>query len=158
MITFALMAGHDPEAKSIFDSMNRVRKAFPSTLDRRLMSWAVPSSGNRTVEPQDPATDGDMDMAYALLLAHDQWGDEEHNHYLSDAKSIIGGMEDTCIIQGPGRYFPRVIAGGADHISSAPPESKPAMARPSDFMIDHLRAFHRVTGHEIWADLEESSL
>jgi serine/threonine protein kinase/endo-1,4-beta-D-glucanase Y len=158
MVIFAVMAGYDPDAKAIFDSMNRVRKAFPSTLDRRLMSWVLPSSGNRSVEPQDPATDGDMDMAYALLLAHDQWGDEEHNHYLADARSIISGMEDACIIRGNGRFFPRLVVGGADHMSSAPPESKPAMTRPADFMIDHLRAYYVATGHKIWADLEESSL
>src|SRR5260370_15776113 len=33
MVIVALMAGHDPMAKAYFDSMNRVRKAFPSSSD-----------------------------------------------------------------------------------------------------------------------------
>src|SRR4029078_8999971 len=91
MMSLALMAGHDPMAKTYFDSMNKVRKAFPSREDKRLMSWVVPKTGDTSVKPQPPATDGDMDMAYALLLAYDQWGNEETNHYLADAKTVIEG-------------------------------------------------------------------
>jgi endo-1,4-beta-D-glucanase Y len=158
MMIFALMAGHDPMAKMYFDSMNRVRKAFPSREDPRLMSWVVPRTGDKTVKPQPPATDGDMDMAYALLLAHDQWGDEATNHYLADARTIIAGMEATFITTGTGKYFPRLNIGDHDHLSSGAPENKPAMTRPSDFMVDHMRAFGVASGHSVWADVEMGSL
>jgi endo-1,4-beta-D-glucanase Y len=158
MMIFALMAGRDAEAKDIFDSLNRVRKALPSSTDPRLMSWAIPSTGETTLQAQPPATDADMDMAYALLLAHDQWGDEPSNHYLAEADSIIAAMEETLVVKGPGPYFPRLNIGDPKHLDSAAPESKPALMRPSDLMIDHMRAFWERTGHPVWMDLEASSL
>jgi endo-1,4-beta-D-glucanase Y len=158
MLTFALMAGHDPDAKKIFDSLDRVRKAFPSSSDPRLMSWALPETGDTTLKSQPPATDGDQDMAYALLLAYDQWGDEPHNHYLAEASSVIAGMEDKYITSGSGAYFPRLNIGDPNHLGSVAPESKPFLTRPSDYMVDHFRAFHAATGHAVWTDLEKGSL
>jgi endo-1,4-beta-D-glucanase Y len=160
MMILVLMAGQDPMAKMYFDSMNRVRKAFPSREDPRLMSWVVPKTGDKTVKPQPPATDGDMDMAYALLLAHDQWGDEATNHYLADARTIIAGMEATFITKGMGtsQYYPRLNIGDHDHLGSGAPESKPDMTRPSDFIVDHMRAFGAASGHSIWKDVENGSL
>jgi endo-1,4-beta-D-glucanase Y len=158
MMILALMAGYDANAKTVFDSMNRVRKAFPSSSDPRLMSWVVPNNGDKNVKPQPPATDGDMDMAYALLLAFDQWGDEANNHYLADAKTLVAGMEAKFITMGQGMYFPRLNIGDPDHLGSAAPESKPAMTRPSDFMIDHMHAFARATGHQVWYDVANGSL
>jgi endo-1,4-beta-D-glucanase Y len=160
MMILALMAGYDPMAKMYFDSMNRVRKAFPSREDPRLMSWVVPKNGSKAVKPQPPATDGDMDMAYALLLAYDQWGDETNNHYLADAKTIIGAMETVFITKGPAtsKYYPRLNIGDHDHLNSGAPENKPDMTRPSDFMVDHMRAFGRASGHSIWMDVENGSL
>lgn len=158
MIIHALMAGHDPEAKKVFDSLNRVRKAFPSNKDPRLMSWVVPSTGSKAVRPHGPATDGDMDMAYALLLAHDQWGDEANNHYLAEARAIIAAMEARFVTRGNGKFFPRLNIGDVDHSGSAAPESRPAMTRPSDFMIDHMRAFKIASGSSVWSEIESVSL
>jgi endo-1,4-beta-D-glucanase Y len=158
MIVMALMAGKDPLAKAYFDSLNRVRKAFPSSVDPRLMSWVVPDNGSKAMKPQGPATDGDMDMAYALLLAHDQWGDEDRNHYLAEARSIIAGMEATFITHGQGKFYPRLNIGDPQHTSSGAPESKPHMTRPSDFTIGHMRAFRGATGNQVWSDLEAGSL
>jgi endo-1,4-beta-D-glucanase Y len=158
MMILALMAGHDPMAKMYFDSMNRVRKAFPSREDPRLMSWVVPKNGDKKVKPQPPATDGDMDMAYALLLAYDQWGEEEKNHYLADAKTMIEGLEAVVITKGMGKYYPRLNIGDHDHLGSGAPESKPDMTRPSDFIVDHMRAFGRASGHSTWMDVENGSL
>jgi endo-1,4-beta-D-glucanase Y len=158
MMILALMAGYDPMAKMYFDSMNRVRKAFPSREDKRLMSWVVPRTGDKSVKPQPPATDGDMDMAYALLLAYDQWGGEETNHYLADAKTIIEGMEAVFITKGMSKYYPRLNIGDHDHLSSGAPENKPDMTRPSDFIVDHMRAFGKASGHSVWMDVENGSL
>jgi endo-1,4-beta-D-glucanase Y len=158
MMALALMAGHDPLARTIFDSMNRVRKAFPSSYDPRLMSWVVPKNGSKAVKPQPPATDGDFDMAYALLLAHDQWGDEANSHYLADALTIIGALEEKIITKGSGMFYPRLNIGDPAHFNSGAPESLPDMTRPSDFIVDHMRAFGIATGKSIWLDVENGSL
>ncbi|HXI55069.1 MAG TPA: glycosyl hydrolase family 8 [Polyangia bacterium] len=158
MLIIALMAGHDPNAKTVFDSLNRVRKAFPSSSDPRLMSWVVPNTGDPSVQAQPPATDGDMDMGYALLIAADQWGDEANNHYLADARSVIAGMEEKFITKGSGQFFPRLNIGDPTHLGSVAPESKPYLTRPSDYMVDHMLAFASATGHSVWSDVATGSV
>jgi endo-1,4-beta-D-glucanase Y len=158
LLICALMAGHDPEAQALFDSMNRVRRAFPSCTDPRLMSWAIPQTGDPALPAQPPATDGDLDMAYALLLAHEQWGNQNDDHYLAEAKEIIAGMKARFITAGRGSFFPRLNIGDPQHAASAPPESKPGLSRPSDYMIDHMLAFAAVTGDPAWSELAQSSL
>jgi endo-1,4-beta-D-glucanase Y len=158
MMILALMAGHDPMARTMFDSMNRVRKALPSGYDPRLMSWVIPNNGSKALKPQAPATDGDFDMAYALLLAHDQWGDEANSHYLADAQVIITALEEKIITKGMGEFYPRLNIGDPAHFNSGAPESKPDMTRPSDFIVDHMRAFGAASGKSIWLDVENGSL
>jgi endo-1,4-beta-D-glucanase Y len=153
MLVFALMAGFDPNAKAIYDSLDKVRKAFPSSSDKRLMSWALPQTGDVSLQAQPPATDGDLDMAYSLLLAYDQWGDEGTNHYLEEAKTIIAGMKEKFVTAGMGQYFPRLNIGDPDHLGSVAPESKPFLTRPSDYMVDHMLAFKAATGDPVWGDV-----
>jgi endo-1,4-beta-D-glucanase Y len=177
MVIFPLMAGYDANAKTIFDSLDYVRKSLPSSTDSRLMNWALPSNGNTNVTKNSAATDGDMDMAYGLLLAYDQWGDAA---YLSEAKSIIAGMEARFVDTGSGSYFPRLNVGDPNYTSSAPKQvwngktyyegsgsctsnaspgtSAPYLTRPSDYMIDHMRVFKVADGNSIWSGLETGSL
>jgi endo-1,4-beta-D-glucanase Y len=177
MLTTVLMAGAngDSGAKAIFDSANALRKACPSSTDSRLMSWVIPSNGdcrNSTtagsdgVAKQAPATDGDMDFAYALLLAYNQWGDVA---YLDEAKTVIQAMKEKFITMAPtgqtncspgatGCYFPRLNIGDPNWTTSAPPESKPYLSRPSDYMTGHMRAFNEATGDQIWLQVETASI
>jgi|tagenome__1003787_1003787.scaffolds.fasta_scaffold20789116_1 endo-1,4-beta-D-glucanase Y len=155
MMIVALMAGHDPEARSIFDSLDRVRKAFPSSADRRLMSWAVPRTGDPALPPQPPATDGDLDIAYALLLAARQWGDSDH---LAATRMALDGIKDSLVTTGTGPTFPRLNIGDPRWASSAPPESRPFLTRPSDFMVDHLLTFAALTGEPTWSALARAAL
>ena len=37
----------------------------------------------------DSATDGDLDIAYSLLLAHKQWGSNGTVNYLKEAQDMI---------------------------------------------------------------------
>ena len=81
MVIVAAMAGHDPQAKTIFDGLWEFRAAHPSSKDPRLMDWNVPqATGN------DSAFDGDMDIAYGLLMAHAQWGSDGDVNYLAEAQ------------------------------------------------------------------------
>jgi endo-1,4-beta-D-glucanase Y len=95
MIISALLAGYDPAAKTYFDGMYYFYKDHPSTIDADLMSWII-SSDEDAAKDEDSATDGDMDIAYALLLAHDQWGSAGAINYLAEAKRIINhGIEES---------------------------------------------------------------
>lgn len=73
MLLTVYLAGADPNARSYFDGLNRFRKRYPSNHNSGLMCWKIPASENAVSD--DCATDGDLDMAMALLLARWQWGD-----------------------------------------------------------------------------------
>ncbi len=72
MLIAVYMAGHDPEARDVFDGLYRYARAHPSALTPNLMAWAQ-DEDCRHVGGDDSATDGDLDIAYALLLADRQW-------------------------------------------------------------------------------------
>ncbi len=68
--------------KEAFDKMWGYVSSRLTEAGGRLMRWTDDGTGS--------ATDGDADMAYALLLAADQWGGD----YASRATTMIAGMTD----------------------------------------------------------------
>src|SRR5262249_60196008 len=72
MIIFALLAGYDSQAKQYFDGMFNMFDKHRSKNNPNNMSWVIDSS-ELPSKNQGSATDGDMDIAYALLLADAQW-------------------------------------------------------------------------------------
>src|SRR5262249_16447233 len=88
MIIFALIAGYDIHAKQYFDGMFNMFDKHRSKNNPNNMSWVIDKSELKSKD-QDSATDGDMDIAYALLLAHHQWGSNGNIDYLSQARKII---------------------------------------------------------------------
>jgi endo-1,4-beta-D-glucanase Y len=138
MIITALMAGHDPQARALFDRLDTVFHRFPSSIDHGLMAWAI-EPGCRPVHDGDAATDGDLDIAYALLLASRQWG----GRYLAEARRLLDSIERSEM--DPGTHLP--LLGDWQ-----PGEAEFAGAtRPSDFMPGHFRAFARATGRTSWS-------
>ena len=132
MIILALMAGYDANAQTEFDGMYRFFVASPSESNTNLMSWLgdIESSS---------ATDGDMDIAYALLLADQQWGSAGTIDYKQEAI--------------------RVITNGikADEFSSSTKRSMLGdwdeddySTRSSDWMPGHHRAYAKATGDIFW--------
>src|SRR5256885_1253813 len=70
----------------------------------------------------DGATDGDLDIGYGLILADKQWGG-----YTADALGWLGKF-----------YAANVASDGHLKCEDDGPTTD---TRPSDFMLDHLRAF-----------------
>lgn len=67
------------------ETFNALYKYYNAHLDSNgLMNWKIDASGKMAGE--NAATDADVDVAYALLLAHKLIGDE---YYLAEAKKII---------------------------------------------------------------------
>lgn len=132
MIITALM-----DKQSFFDGLFNMYKAFPSTGDPRLMSWIIPESED-TSHRSDSASDGDIDIAYALLLADSKWGSKGTINYKNEAVSIINAIMDTEI----SHTSWRVLLGDWDRDSYS--------TRPSDWIPDHFRAFKNVTGDVRW--------
>jgi len=142
MLITVLMADADPQARAAFDGLNRFRKRYPSKINPAFMCWKVPA--NEKTVSDDSATDGDMDMAFALLMAHRKWGDER---YLADAKSLIRALATTLV-----RPDDTLRLGDWDT-----DDSKAEMIRTSDLMPTHFRAFAEATGDQRWLQVESRS-
>jgi endo-1,4-beta-D-glucanase Y len=147
MLIVALMAGHDPDARSLFDGLLRFALAHPSRIDGRLMAWEVPSSQSGGA---DSAFDGDADIAMALVLADAQWGSAGTN-YADAARRVLAGVLESTV--GPDSRLPMLgdwtNPNGSPHSQYTP--------RPSDFMPAHFRGWARFTGNPAWNDVVAQS-
>ena len=84
MIIEALLGGADPDAKKTFDQLLNYVWAHPSNPQTTLMAWSqLRDMKDKNIKEATSATDGDMDIAYALLLADAQWG-SSNRHRLAD--------------------------------------------------------------------------
>lgn len=135
MTIVARMAGHDPDARVLFDGMVRFREEHPADSDPALMGWdqvlgcgPAPRGGTGT------ATDGDLDVAYALLLADAQWGSDGAIDYRGEAAETIAAIMTHEL--DPDTALPTL----GDWVSNAPARFRTA-ARTSDLMPAHFRAF-----------------
>ena len=136
MIVFALMAGFDDSAKIYYDGMLNLFDLHRSAINDNLMSWVIdPENGD-----SDGATDGDMDIAYSLLLADIQWGSEGKIDYLTRANTMI-----TQGIKGSD-----VRTTGSKRTTLGDWDDNPYNTRPSDWMAGHVRAFYESTKDQFW--------
>jgi endo-1,4-beta-D-glucanase Y len=152
MIIMAYMAGYEKDAKKYFDGMYKFFKDHPSTNNGDLMAWAQgddcknESSGGSEA---DSATDGDMDIAYALLLSHKLWGSSGDIDYLAAAEKLIDAIyEDD--VAGDGNItwiqLGDWVYGGKYQDAS----------RSSDFMPGHLASFENLKKNGKWKELRNN--
>jgi endo-1,4-beta-D-glucanase Y len=140
MIIIALMAGVDATAKATYDNLLGYARAHPSHRSKSLMAWAQKTNG--TDLDKTSATDGDMDIAYSLLLASKQWGDKGAINYLQEAKTMINEIMKYEINH---KTWSVLLSDGVEE------ESKDYFAtRSSDFMPAHFKAFQQATNDNRW--------
>ncbi|GEM_PF-767655 len=143
MLITALMAGYDPNARHFFDGLYRYYRAHPSSINNRLMAWRQLTGCLVQSGDDDAATDGDLDVAYALLLADKQWGSNGEINYLQEAYILIDAVLEDEI--NPDRISVKL----GDWADLSDPAYYNA-TRSSDFMMDHFRSFATLTGDTIW--------
>ncbi|SCC46532.1 glycosyl hydrolase family 8 [Bacillus sp. N5-665] len=138
MIITVLMAGYDSNAQKIYDGLFKTAKTFKSSQNPNLMGWVVADS-KKAQGHFNSATDGDLDIAYSLLLAHKQWGSHGTVNYLKEAQDMITkGIKASNVTNNN-----RLNLGDWDSKNSLD-------TRPSDWMMSHLRAFYEFTGDKTW--------
>jgi endo-1,4-beta-D-glucanase Y len=156
MLITALMAGHDPKAQEKFDGLYKVFRTFPSTNTPDLMDWQILNkcpAGATCDEPaptcfrikgaaSGSATDGDMDVAFGLLLADSQWGSGGTINYYAEARKVMAAIKAKEM--NPTTKLPLL----ADDIASG--DMMYFTTRPSDFMLDHFRSFGKASGDVFW--------
>jgi endo-1,4-beta-D-glucanase Y len=141
MVITALMAGADPAAQTVFDGMVKYMLAHPSVHNHDLLA-AEQDSSCTSVNGTDSATDGDMDVAYGLLLADRQWGSAGSYDYRQLAVRHINAIKANEV--NPTTHL--MLLGDWSTCC----DSLYWTTRPSDYMLDHMRAFRAAAGDSAW--------
>lgn len=117
----------------LFNSMFSYFKAHPSVLTPRLMAWKQTLVNGQMVNIRkaNSATDGDLDIAYALLLAHVQWGSASTVNYRAEALKLTQAILNHEVNQ---TTVTLKVGDWATGTNSR-------YTRSSDFMTGHLLAF-----------------
>jgi endo-1,4-beta-D-glucanase Y len=144
MLIAAFMAGADPQARELFDGLWRFARAHPSRNNPRLMAWMqVTGEKNSSGGDDDSATDGDMDIAQALLLADAQWGSAGMIHYRNEARALIAAIKKDEI---NAKTWTAKLGDWAD--AGSPMFFS---TRISDFVPGHFRSWQNATEDRDWS-------
>jgi endo-1,4-beta-D-glucanase Y len=147
MMIVALMAGFDPSAKETYDRLFRYYKSHPDHRSKYLMAWAQYTNGKSSNATS--ATDGDMDIAYSMLLADKQWGSEGTINYIQAARDMIKEIMQLDINH---KTWSVMLCDGIES------ESKDYFdMRSSDFMPAHLRSFLDFTSDVRWKKVADAN-
>ncbi len=150
MIIFATMAGYDSEAQIIFDGLFSFFRNHPSGGNPNLMAWRQLGGCSSPIDPPPSATDGDLDIAFALLLAFQQWGNDGPIRYLNEAKTMASAILESEV--NPEEHT--VLLG--DWVSNKNPRFFNA-GRSSDFMPQHFNAFAHYSDSIRWQTITDKS-
>jgi endo-1,4-beta-D-glucanase Y len=140
MTIAVMMAAKDPQAKTIFDGIFKFVKTHPSVINHDLHA-AEQDSKCKSVNGGDSATDGDLEIAYGLLIADKVWGSSGAVNYLAEAKRIINGIKTGEVSSST--KFTLLGDWGNDG-------KYKTISRTSDWMPGHFRAFQKATGDSAW--------
>ncbi len=144
MQIMALMAGYEKDARTIFDGMFKFARAHPSNKSPYLMSWSILKGCETNIHKgnNSSATDGDLDIALALLMADNQWGSNGEINYRAEALKNIQAIlkheinsKNHSILLSDNNVF-----GDFDFYD----------IRSSDFMPAHLRVFNAFYPNAVW--------
>lgn len=162
MLIVANMADYDPEAKEIFDGFVRFYNAHRSSIGPHLMSWMQADNGEALIDGADDgemedgdgdsATDGDMDVAYALLLADKIWGSDGEFNYKEFAVDMINDIMEYDV-----NHDTWMTNLGDWAYDSEPGDKFYGGTRPSDFIMTHMPAFAEATGDDRWIQVYDAT-
>src|SRR6266545_3085621 len=96
------------------------------------------------------ATDGDVDIAYALLLADRQWGSDGAIDYHQEALKVIAALKAKVVNQ---QTYTLLLG---DWVSASDSRYYNG-TRSSDFMLDHLRVYAAATGDAEWTRVADAT-
>ncbi|MFT2017797.1 glycosyl hydrolase family 8 [Streptomyces sp. 796.1] len=139
MVITATMAGADADAQKIFDGILKYVLAHPSSINKDLHA-AEQDESCKSVNGTDSATDGDLDIAYGLLLADRQWGSSGTYDYKALAVKRINAIKKSEVHSGTKLTKLGDWSSGSDD----------KLSRTSDWMPGHFKAFKKATGDGTW--------
>lgn len=154
MLITASMAEYDSEAKEIFDGLYRFYRAHLSGIGPNLMAWQQGDNGEAliNINGEDSAADGDMDIAYALLMADSVWGSDGDINYKQTAVDVINDIMTYEV----NKTDWIIRLGDWTHWSKEGDKYYTA-TRPSDFIVQYMPVFAEASGDDRWMNVYEST-
>jgi endoglucanase len=131
--------------KDKFDGLYAFYKKFCNSTAKGMMAWQTTCS---SAKDQGSATDGDIDVAFALLVAGWQWG----GTYESEAKKVIEVLKTSVIKSCSNDVL--ALAGG---VSGGSAWGGCDCTDLSYYNPAFFRVFAKVTGDSTWNKLAEST-
>lgn len=140
-VTSAGAARYRQKYKDIFDNIWRLQHSFLSKEKTGLHSWIIPNDFDIS-KSSTTATDGELDIAYALLQADKLWGSNGSINYKAEAKIIINAIAEHLIETKSlkGKEYTYLLIGDWCKSNS---NGSSYYSRPCDWMIHHFRTFIR---------------
>jgi hypothetical protein len=163
MVITAMMAGHDPEAQTVFDGMFAVARKFPSILshyvppkhgippranNQYLLAYAIANNCAKAFDDHSEVN-GDLIFAYALAVADKQWGSTGKVNYLDELKKTAAAIKqyDMSTLKTP------LIGDWA----TLPGEGMwTTVAKPQNFMLGMFRSYGKASGDMYWTEVIEA--
>lgn len=154
MLITAAMAEYDDSAKEIFDGMYLYYKAHPSEIGSNLMAWQQQDNGTQLIDSNgaNSATDGDLDIAYALLMADSVWGSDGNINYKQSAIDVINDIMEYEV-----NKTDWILQLGDWAHWSKEGEAYYTATRASDFIMQYMPVFAEVTGDDRWLKVYNST-
>lgn len=133
MLIAVLMDNLQNNTKDLYDGLFKYYKYYAN--HNGVMKWIIDENG--IPRSNSAATDGDIDAAMSLIIAHYRWGSNGEINYAQEAKNllsnILNSMVDTYDILKPGDSW-----GGV------------SITRPSDYITGFFKIFYYFTGENRW--------
>jgi len=121
-----------------FDKLLKYYKKFPDS--KGLMKWLI--DGCNSAKKDGGATDSEMDVIFALIMANKQWGNAS---YLTDAQDLLGKVWNSEVDQGA-----KLLKPGSLWTQS--------VFNPSYFATGALRIFQKIDAAHDWKGVADNSL
>jgi len=138
-------------SQKTFDQLTRYYLNHQISSQNPLMAWRQTGQGIAMVSnkaEKTSATDGDLDIAYALILADEQWGSSGKIKYNKLAKKLLKSIKKHEI--NSTTKLPKVGDWAINSDSSK-------LVRTSDLMTAYFRKFARFTGDGSWIIVAQNS-
>lgn len=133
-----------------FNDLYRYYQNFRISKDNPLMSWRQKFEDDKKVAIESiNATDGDLDIAYALIEASKQWPDSQSN-YQGAAKKLLAGIKARNY-----NTTNKLLTVGDWATKDSEAYS---LIRPSDIIPSYFDAFASFSGDDFWKTLKISSV
>ncbi len=142
-VGFGMLLAAYANDQATFDGIHRFYNSKRTTQANNMMAWDVTCDG--IIDPGS-ATDGDVDVAFALIVASTLWGDE----YMDAAKEILeivsSSVIKTCSVDGKDV---KILGPGYSGIAWGGCGAMDIMYHTPAFF----RIFAEVTGDVVWEEL-----